>query len=51
MVIQLISPEREEKRRVMKELGLKTGKQYRKYIINKRREVLNESKRDKSINA
>ena len=34
---QLINPERQKKRQLMKELKLKTGKQYRKYIIKQRR--------------
>ena len=37
MTSQLINPERQEKRRVMKALDLKTGKQYREYIKEQRR--------------
>ncbi len=37
MVEQVISPERQEKKRLMKELKLKSGKQYRKWVKKERR--------------
>jgi len=37
MVIQIINPERQEKKRLIKELGLKSGKQYRKWLKKGRR--------------
>ena len=39
MVEQVINPERQEKKQTMKSLGLKTGKQYRKWLKKKRNEV------------
>jgi len=37
MVKQAINPERQKKRRLIKELGLKSGKQYRKWVKKERR--------------
>lgn len=37
MVLEAVNEERREKKRLMKELGLKTGKQYRKWVKNQRR--------------
>ena len=37
MVIQLINPERQEKKRLIKELSLKSGKQYRKWLKKNRK--------------
>ena len=38
MVLEAINEERREKKRLIKELGLKTGKQYRKWVKKNRRE-------------
>jgi len=49
MVIQIINPERQEKKRLMKELGLKSGKQYRKWLKKERKlkkEVQNVKQRE-----
>ncbi len=43
MVKQLINPARQEKKRLMKKLGLKTGTQYRKWE-KKERKLLKEAK-------
>lgn len=39
MTNQVINAERQKKRRTMRGLGLKTGKQYRKWVKEKRREA------------
>ena len=38
MTEQIINPERQEKKRIMTSLGLKTGKQYRKWLKKIKRE-------------
>ena len=43
MVIQLSNPERQKKKYLMKKLGLKTGKQYRK-LMKKTKRIEKESK-------
>lgn len=35
--MEAVNEERREKRRLMKELGLKTGKQYRKWVKKQRK--------------
>lgn len=37
-IAQATNPERQEKNRIMKEKGFKSGKQYRKWIKEERRE-------------
>ena len=37
MVQQIINPVRQEKKQLMKSLGIKTGKKFRKYLKKKRR--------------
>ena len=41
MVTQVINPARQEKKMIMKQLGLKTGKQYRKWEKKERRKKKN----------
>lgn len=49
MVKQIINPERQEKKRIMKKLSL-TGKQYRKWLKKKRKEgKVNENSTSKGI--
>jgi hypothetical protein len=38
MTKQIINPERQKKKRIMKTWGLKSGKQYRKWIKREKRE-------------
>ena len=37
MVTQIINPIRQEKKQLMKSLGIKSGKKFRKYLKKKRR--------------
>ena len=37
MIQQIINPERQTKKRIMKTWGLKSGKQYRKWVKKERR--------------
>lgn len=37
MTKQIINPERQMKKRIMKEKGFKTGKQYRKWLSEQKR--------------
>ena len=38
MVQQIINPERQAKKRIMKTWGLKSGKQYRKWLKKERKD-------------